>query len=310
MTTVAATRPQARTRPDRGRSSARRRAAAIDLLFVAPTVALVTVFMLGPLGLAGYFSLTDWDGFSLNSPFVGLQNYQEVFADRHAAGSLTVTVTIALVCTVLVTGLALGLAALLKEPLASHSFYRGVFFYPHLIAAIAIGFAWNALLAPDGAVNSVLAGFGIEPLPFLVDKTWALASVIGVLVWQSTALSLVLFLAAMQAVPAELYETAALDGAGALRQLRSITIPSISATITVAVILQMASYLRVYELVLVMTGGGPAGGTQTIAYQILSIAYVNDKLGRGTAEAVMLFLVTMLLAVASFVVRRRRDLNL
>lgn len=278
-----------------------------DTALVALPVVLVTVFTIGPVLLAVYFSLTNWDGFSLRSPFVGLQNYRQVFQDASARSAVLTTVKIAVACTVIVTLLALVLASMLRRPRASSGVYRGVFFYPHMIAAIAIGFAWNALLSPSGAINTVAHQLGLGPFPFLLDPQWAVASVVGVVTWQSTALGLVLFVSAMQAVPDDLYESATLDGAGAVQQFRWITVPSISGTITAVMVLNLAAYLRIYELILAMTQGGPAGSTQTIAYQILSVAYVNDRLGKGTAEAVLLFVATMILSLVIIVARRKGD---
>lgn len=289
----------------RGLSSGRSR--VLDAALIGLPVAMVTVFTIGPVLLAVYFSLTDWDGFSLTSPFVGLQNYRDVFADASARSAVVTTIEIATACTVIVTCLSLALASMLRRPQSSNSIYRGVFFYPHMIAAIAVGFAWNALLGPHGAINTVAAQLGVGPFPFLLNPTWAVASVVGVITWQSTALGLVLFVSSMQAVPEELYESAMLDGAGPLRQFRWITMPAIAGTVTAVMVLNLAAYLRIYELILSMTQGGPAGSTQTVAYQILSVAYVNDRLGKGTAEAVLLFAATMILSLVIIIARRKGD---
>lgn len=294
----------------RNRPRQQRRGWLRDAPLVAPAALLVTCFLVAPLVLAMYFSLTDWDGFSVNPPWIGLANYRAVFADPQVWRSVRVTGVISVAGTTLVTGLALTLAALIDRPGRLSSLFRAVFFYPHVIAAIAIGFTWNSLLSRQGPVNYLLGLVNIGPLPFLAHPRWALWSLVGVLVWQTSALSLILFLGAMRGVPGDLYDAASIDGATAFQQFRWVTLPSIAGTVTVSIIIQLAAYLRVYELVLALTSGGPAGSTETIAYQILSVAYLNNQLGRGAAEAVLLFAVTVVLAVVLLIRRRAKDENL
>ena len=305
MSTLPAPRPVTARRLRLG--SARTRDRLAGVLMTAPAVVLFAVMMLVPLVLSGYLSLTNWDGYTAHPALVGLHNYRQLTHDPEVRQAASVTAIIAVVGTIVINLVGLAVALAIATPGRLNTLLRTVFFYPYVISALIIGFLWSALLSTNGALNTVLEAAGHAGLPFLSRPGWALASLITVIVWSGFGFTLVLYIAGLQTVPASLMEAARIDGAGRWRTLRSVTLPMIAPIVTVNVVLTLVSLLRSYDLVLSLTGGGPAGSTQTAAYLILSESFQNNVLGYGSAQSVVLTVVTGLAALAITLMRRRAD---
>lgn len=287
--------------------SARTRERLAGVVMTAPAIVLFTVMMLVPLVLSGYLSLTDWDGYTARPAMIGLHNYRALLDDPEVRHAAVTTAVIAVVGTVAINLAGLGTALAISTPGRLNTLLRTVFFYPYVISALIIGFLWSALLSTNGAVNTVLQAIGHAGLPFLSMPGWALVSLITVIVWSGFGFTLVLYIAGLQTVPASLIEAARIDGAGRWRTLRSVTLPMIAPIVTVNLVLTLVSLLRTYDLVLSLTGGGPAGTTQTAAYLILSESFQNNMLGYGSAQSVVLTVVTGIAALAVTMLRRRAD---
>jgi len=305
VSTLPAPRPVTARRLRLG--SARTRDRLAGVLMTAPAVVLFAVMMLVPLVLSGYLSLTNWDGYTAHPALVGLHNYRQLTHDPEVRQAASVTAIIAVVGTIVINLVGLAVALAIATPGRLNTLLRTVFFYPYVISALIIGFLWSALLSTNGALNTVLEAAGHAGLPFLSRPGWALASLITVIVWSGFGFTLVLYIAGLQTVPASLMEAARIDGAGRWRTLRSVTLPMIAPIVTVNVVLTLVSLLRSYDLVLSLTGGGPAGSTQTAAYLILSESFQNNVLGYGSAQSVVLTVVTGLAALAITLMRRRAD---
>jgi raffinose/stachyose/melibiose transport system permease protein len=289
------------------RGRGRGREALVTAVMTAPAVIVYTVMLVLPIGVAGYLSLTNWDGYSARPDLVGLSNYARVFSDPEAVRAAVVTLAIAAAGTLLLNLLGLGLALLVNSASRLNSFLRLVFFYPHVISVLAIGFLWGAILGANGAVNSFLTSGGHSPIPFLSDPNWAVASLIGVLVWAGFGVNLVLYLAGLQTVSSDLLEAARIDGAGRVQVFRHVTLPALAPVVTLNIVLCLITLLKTYDLVVSLTGGGPAGTTQTAAYLILWDAFHTNQLGYGAAEAILLMAVTAALALVVMKARRRSE---
>jgi raffinose/stachyose/melibiose transport system permease protein len=290
---------------------ARRRGRRTDLLadtvMVAPALILVTAFILIPIVIAVYLSMTNWDGFSPSPDFIGFKNYSRAFSDASVGYAAGVTAIVAVVGTLLCNVFGLGAALLVTKSTRINAFLRGVLFYPYIIGAVIIGFLWSALLGTNGAVNSVLTGLGLPTVPFLAQPGWALASVIFVIVWSGFGVNMVLYLAGLQTIPDSLIEAATIDGASRWQTFWKVKLPILAPVVTINIVLTMITLLRTYELVLSLTRGGPAGKTQTIAYYILNISFTQGKLGYGAAQAVLLMIVIVIVTVAITSFRRRAE---
>lgn len=279
-------------------------------LMTVPAVAIYVGLLVVPVGYAVYYSFTEYNGIPTQAPrWVGLENYTRIVADPTGDmhSSLWVTALIAVVGAFAVNVLALGLALLLRRTTPFTAFARAVMFYPHVLSALIVGFLWQALLGPQGAVNNVLAGGGRSTLPFLSDPDWALATMIAVIVWAQLGVQLVLYLAGLQAVPADLQEAATLDGAGRVKVFQHVTWPALAPTVTVTIVTSVLSLLKVYEVVLGLTNGGPGDATQTWAYEILAVSFANNKVGLACAQAVLLIVVAGILSFTIIALRRRAE---
>ncbi|UUN31592.1 sugar ABC transporter permease [Streptomyces sp. FIT100] len=274
---------------------------------VVPATALYVLMLAVPVGLAVYLSLTDWDGFSASPAFVGTANYADLLGDAGLQRAATVTLLVAGVGTAGLNVLGLGFALLLNRPSRLNSFFRMVMFYPHVLSALVVGFLWSAILGTTGAVNSLVTSRGGEVLPFLSDPDWALATMIAVVVWAAFGVNVVLYLAGLQAVPHSLIEAARIDGATRWQVFRHVTLPALGPSVTINVVLSLVTLLKTYDLVVSLTAGGPAGQTQTVAYLILWNSFHDGRLGFGSAQAVVLMLVTAVLALAVTRLRRRAE---
>jgi ABC-type sugar transport system permease subunit len=274
---------------------------------VTPALLLVVAFIVIPIGIAIYLSMTNWDGFSPNPGFVGLDNYREIFHDSQVGQAAIVTAVITVVGTIAANVIGLGMAMLVNGGGRFKAFARGVLFYPYIIGAIIIGFLWSAILGSDGAIDSVLQSLGSSGIPFLATAGWALASVVFVIVWSNFGVTMVLYLAGLQTVPADLIEASVIDGANAWQTFWRVKLPMLAPVVTINIVLMMISLLRTYELVLALTEGGPAGTTQTIAYYILNISFADGRLGYGAAQAVLLMIVIIAATVALTTMRRRAE---
>lgn len=274
------------------------------LLMGGPAFLVFLAMFIIPMILAFVLSLTDWNGYSLDFTFIGLENYEHAFRNPRTVDAAIFTGVLAFFGTILCNAVGLTIAALISGPGRGNTVMRTVFFYPYIISSLIIGFIWSALLAPQGAVNSLLAQVGIPALPFLTDITFAKASVILTIVWSHFGFNMILFLAGIKSVPPEYYEAATVDGATRWQQFRNVTLPLIAPVLTVNLVLTLVGLLKVYDVVLALTDGGPAGSTQTIVFQILNDSFANADLGFGAAQSVILLVVTAVLGLAVTLARR------
>lgn len=272
---------------------------------VLPALTIFVALLVVPVGLSVYLSLTDWDGYSANPTIVGLSNYVDLVRDPEALRAAWVTLVIAGGGTVLLNLLGLGFAMLVNAPTRANTFFRMVLFYPHVLSALVVGFLWSALLGTSGVVNTIVTDAGGDVLPFLSQPRWALATLVGVIVWAGFGVNVVLYLAGLQTVSRDLQEAALIDGARRSQVFRHVTLPALAPVVTVNLVLSLVTLLKTYDVVVSLTDGGPAGSTQTAAYLILTDSFANSTLGFGSAQSVVLMVVTGALALT--VARMRRS---
>ena len=271
---------------------------------IGPAFALVAVFVIVPIGIAAYLSFTDWDGFTLPPSWVGTRNYERLFQDPEAFRAVEYTVVIAVVGTVACNVLGLGVALLLSRSTRVNTVMRVLVFSPYVIGPIILGFLWASILGTNGAVNSFLTGIGADRLPFLADPVWAMITTLLVIIWASFGLNVILYLAGLQTLDASLLEAARIDGAGAAATFWQIKLPVLAPTVTLNIVLAAIGLLRVYEIVLALSAGGPAGATQTVVFTILTTSFSRSQLGYGAAQSVGLMIAIILVTVVLTQARR------
>ena len=317
----------AQVAPGGGRSTATRRWTRKDLTFdkisfmvvclVIPLVVYI-VFVVSPFVQAAYYSLTDWSGFTSGMNFIGVSNYVKLFQDATFLKSVGNSVTLALVLPIVTLGVALIFATLVTiggpssgaiRGLRNASFYRVISFFPYVIPAIVIGLIWAQVYDPNiGILNGLLTGIGLgqfESFAWLGNVETAMPAVMFVIVWSLIGFYMVLFIAAIKGIPAEIYEAARIDGAGRLRTALTITIPLIRDNIQTAYIYMGILALDAFVYMAALeSGGGPANSTLVMSQQLFTTAFTKGQFGYACAMGVILALVTLLFAGVVFLVSR------
>lgn len=282
-----------------------RRDRAAGYLFAAPQLAGIALFVLLPLALVFWYSLHEWNVLANTFSYTGAQNYQQLLQDPTLPSVLGATVLFCAGLVVFNLGLALLLAVLLNQKLAGITLLRTLFFSPVVVSLVAWTIVWGFLLQHNGGINGMLALVGIEGPNWLRSPGTAMVSVIVVQVFKNVGLNMVLFLAALQGVPRELYEAARIDGAPAWRQFRRITLPLISPTVLLTSIITIVGSLQVFAQIAVLTQGGPGVSTTVLVYYLYQQTFQFHRFGYGSTLAVLLFAIVALLTLAQWQLRRR-----
>lgn len=274
-------------------------------LFAAPSLLIIGVFIIWPIVQSFRYSLYDWVIGAEEQEWVGLGNYAALLADPLFWGALQVTLVFAFASVAL--QLVLGYAAataLLRDSWFTKT-VRSVFFFPTIVALATIGMVWRFLLdANIGLVAGLTAALGLPPVAWLQDPDLALPTLIFVNVWKNVGFTMVILLAGLKGVPQSLYEAARIDGALGFRLTRHITLPSIRPTILLAAIMLTINSLQVFDLVYVMTGGGPLNRTDTLVTMLYREGFVYFNQGYASAIAWVLFV--LILAVSAVQMRLLR----
>ncbi|MDT4987504.1 MAG: multiple sugar transport system permease protein, partial [Micromonosporaceae bacterium] len=237
-------------------------------LFVAPQLAGWVLFVAVPLVLVFWYSLHEWNVLGDTFEFTGAANYRQLLADPKLHRVLGVTGLFSVGLVAVNLTLALFLAVLLNQRLRGTAVFRTVFFSPVVVSLIAWTIVWGFLLQDNGGINGLLHTAGVRGPNWLRGDVTALASVVVVQVVKNVGLNMVLFLAALQGVPATLYDAAIVDGAGWWRRFRNITIPLISPTILLTSIITVVGSLQVFAQIAVLTQGGPGDSTTVLVYYL------------------------------------------
>ncbi|MEV6029523.1 sugar ABC transporter permease [Nonomuraea sp. NPDC052116] len=280
-------------------------------LFVAPFFVIFGVFGLFPLLYTAWVSLHDWD-LAGNAGFVGLANYADLFADPDFWNAVVNTLGMFVLATVPQLLLALVVASLLNQRLRALTFFRMGVLAPIVTSVAAVGIVFSQIFDRDaGMANGLLAMLGVDPVDWRADK-WSSWLAISVMVdWRWTGYNALIFLAAMQSVPRDVYEAAAIDGASKIRQFWGITVPLIRPAILFTVIISTIGGMQLFTEPLIFGQGGYAisGGSlrqfQTVAMYMFEKAFKDFDYGYGSAVAWMIFLLIVVFALVNFLVTRR-----
>ncbi|WP_156250115.1 carbohydrate ABC transporter permease [Pseudactinotalea terrae] len=279
----------------------------VPYAYLAPALILFGGFLLYPLARSVQYSLYSWDGLGA-SAFVGLDNYLALVQEEQLRAAFAHALVLIGFFSLLPLAIGLVLAAVLNRDRAVRGLglFRTVVFLPQVIAMVVVAVAWRQIYAPDGTLNTALRAIGLDQLTrtWLGDYTWTLPAVGMVGTWVQMGLVTVLLLAGMARLPREQYEAARLDGAGAVREFFSLTLPSIRPEIAVALTLTIVAALKTFDLVYVTTGGGPGTSTTVPAYEVFQRAFREGAVGSAAAIAVTL---TVLIFAINMVVNRVVD---
>lgn len=278
--------------------------------FIAPSVLIILIFIIYPITQSFWYSLFNWQIGATDQQWVGAGNYITLFHDELFWNALRVTAIFAVVSvtTQLIVGYLLA-SALVRDTWIN-KIARSIFFFPTIVALTTIGLVWRFLLDPDiGLVGGILHTIGAEPIDFLQNTSLALPSVIFVSVWKNLGFTMVLLLAGLKAVPAYLYEAARIDGANSRQLTWNVTLPTIRPTILFTTLILTINSLQVFDLVYVMTGGGPLFTTDTLVTQLFREGFQNFHIGYASAIAWVLFALIMIISVFQLRLFRYNDVD-
>lgn len=263
------------------------------MIFLFPSLVILGVFNFYPIVEVFRLSLFEWNNLTEFKTFIGFENFVTLFQSERFWNSLMVTTEYTLIVTVLSIALGLILAVMLNNRfLIGKSAWRTMFFLPVVTPTVAAAMVWILLFNPGfGFINIVLRSLGSNGLNWLADMTWALPTVMSLGVWRRLGFTLILYLAALQSLSNEYFESAEIDGANALQQFLFITIPLLRSTTIMLVILGVIDSFLVFDQVMVLTRGGPANTTEVIGMFMYSNSFSLFKLGYGAAISVIMFVV-------------------
>lgn len=269
------------------------------LLMTAPGLVLYCVFLILPILMGIYYSLTDWTGIGTNFNFIGLDNYVKVFTNDKRFGNALIfnlRYSVLLVAGIVVIGFLL--AMLLNREMKGRSFFRTLYFMPAVLSMITIALVFKqvyfyVLPSIGKAIGSATLSENI-----IADRKLAIYGILFVHLWQGVALPTLLFLSGLQTIPIDLYEASSIDGANAWHQFKSITVPYILPTLSVVLVLAVKQGLNVFDYINAMTKGGPGGATTSIAMLIWQNAWERNRFSYAIAQAVITGLI---IAVISFI---------
>jgi raffinose/stachyose/melibiose transport system permease protein len=267
-----------------------RRALTVTL-FVLPAGLVYSLFVLFPLVQAGYYGLYKWKGLGPLTDYVGLENFNKILHDAIFREALTHNLIILALSITVQLPLAICLALLVGRNMRGRAFFRTVFFLPYVISEVVTGVIWSFLYHPQTGVNNIFEFLipRFQPRGWLADPNTVLYALFVVITWRFIGFHIILYLAGLQGIPREIEEAALIDGASQLRVARDVTIPLLGPTIRLSVFLSVIGSLQFFDLIWVMTTGGPVNASHTMATYMYRFGFVSFHLGYGAAVSLVIF---------------------
>ncbi len=273
------------------------------LLFLAPPLFIFGVIVVWPLLDSFFYAFTNWNGFDPNYKFVGLANFAKISSDPLFLGAVINTIIWIVAAIFLPTLLGLGLALLLDSRVKGANVFKSIFYLPICLSAIVVGQIWTWIYQPDwGLLNSALGMMTGEKVTFawMAKPASALYAVIIAWSWQQTGLAMVIFLAGLTGIPPDLTEAADIEGAARLQHIRYVILPLLRPATVVVVALMVINSLKGFDILYIMTGGGPFNSSDTLAMHMYNESFKKYYMGYGSAISVVLFLITLTVILIYF----------
>ena len=293
-------------------ASTRKAQRRLGLLFVVPLMVMIAVFMVFPLLNAFYYALVDFDGIDPTPPWVGLDNFTELLQDEKVYAAFKNNAIWIVLGTIGPLALGLGMALLVWNARRGSVFYRTVFFLPFILPQVAIGVVWGWIYEPSrGWLNKVLDLVGLESVTtgWLGNPDTALYAVLVTAIWASVGFVFVIFLSALRSVDLDLVDASMLDGANFWQRLRNVILPQIMPVFLMVTTITLLGGFRVFDIVFVMTGGGPAGATEVLGTYAYSSAFELNRISYGTALALVITVIAVPFAAWLNRIQRRLALE-
>lgn len=282
----------------RKRMSFYKKQSIIFTLFAVPQTILYVMFFIAPIVGGIFYSLTDYNGINKKLNFVGLTNYRAVFSNSRFTKAVFFNLKYSILLVICIMTLSLILALLLNSKIKGKTFFRSMYFFPAVLPLLTMGLVFNSIITKGIPQLGEMMGIESWQISLLSRPETAMYAVLFVAVWQGLAIPTVLIMAGLQTVPEELLESAGLDGATVWQKFKFITIPFLIPTLSMVFVLTLKQGLMVYDLIMAMTQGGPAGATESMAMLIYNHGFVERRLSVAMAEALIL---AVIVCIVSFI---------
>jgi raffinose/stachyose/melibiose transport system permease protein len=280
--------------------------------FILPALIVYVLFVLYPIAQAAYYSAFDWNGLGPLDNFVGVDNYRRLLSDTVFRKALQHNLIILVLSLIIQLPIALLVALLIRSNIPGRALFRTIFFLPYVLSEVITAVIWVFMFRPDtGFINVALSAVipGFEPRGFLGDPNVVLYAIFAVITWKFFGFHMILYLAGLQGIPAELEDAARVDGASPLQVLRDITLPLLGPTVRVSVFFSVLGSLQFFDLIWVMTKGGPINASNTMATYMYTYGFQRFQLGYGAAVSLVIFFICFVFSIAYQRAVMRRDLE-
>ena len=277
------------------------------LLFSLPGVFLYSLFFIYPVLMGIYYSLTDWDGISRKVNFIGLKNFVKILTKSpRFQNAITFNARYAAMYVVCILVLGISLALILNHKVKGITFFRAAFFLPAVLCGVTVGLIFRQIFFRVIPAFGQALGIEVLQTSILGNKQLAIYGILLVGVWVGVAMPTVLFLAGLQTIPQDLYESAMIDGASSWDRFRYITIPFLIPVITIVMILSVKGGLGIFDLVVALTDGGPARSTESVSYLVYEDAFKNNKFSFAIAESIVIGIILAIISILQVILQSRK----
>ena len=267
-----------------------------SVLYTIPALLLVSVVFYSPFVMGGYYSLTKWNGIAKEPVFIGFKNYATLFESSSGfLTSLVFTAKYTILFMILANVLALAIAVALTKKFIGVSVFRSMFFVPYIMSMTIVGFIWKFIFSQGFAVLYEKTSMEFLNWSWLGSGKLAFYSVVFVGVWQALGFYIVLYIAGLQAVPTDVLEAATIDGAGSFKKFFSVTLPLLKPSIITCVFMSLTNSLKVFDIILALTKGGPGEATYSATMDIYREAFQKNNYGLGSAKAIVFFVIVLVI---------------
>lgn len=280
------------------------------VVFLAAPIAVFSILVLWPLFSSFFYSFTNWNGFNPNYKFVGFDNYAKIWTDRLFLNAIINTFVWMVAAIMLPTLLGLGFALLIDSNVPGGKVFKSIFYLPICLSAVVVGQIWTWIYQPDwGLLNTLINFFLAEPInyPWLAKPDTSLGSVIIAWSWQQTGLSMVIYLAGLTSISEELLEVCEIEGTSTWQKIRLVLVPLLTPATVVVIALSVINSLKGFDILYIMTGGGPFHSSDTLAMHMYNESFKKYMMGYGSAISVVLFLLALVIIGIYFRELRRLD---
>ncbi len=279
---------------------------AVLYLFTVPGVLMFVVLFLVPVFMAFFYSFTDWNGMSPNYNLVGVKNFINMFKDKRVSYSLSFSLVFTLIFVVMTNLIALALAFLLNSEIKGKTLFRAIYFFPAVVSLVVVGLIFDQIFYHVIPIFGKALGLDMLSRSPLGNPDLAPAAVLFVKMWREIPIPTVLYIAGLQSVPTDLIEASVIDGAGWFTRLKSVIFPFLVPVISMNLVLTVRNGIMVFDIIKVMTGGGPGYATSSVGITIYNMGFYEMKFGFATAISLFLFVIIAVVSFAQIAMLRKK----